>query len=81
MGRNNIAFIIIGVLASATGITLRLLVGRNRFYRRNQSGIQEFKNYRRAVVTPFIENILTYIGWLLIIIGVVCLGAAVFVGK
>lgn len=84
MGRNNIAFIIfiiIGVLLSATGIALQLFVGRRRFYRRNQAGLQGFKNYRSAVFKPFIESLLMYIGWLLIIIGVVCLGAAVFVGK
>lgn len=81
MGRNNIAFIVVGIIALVIGIALRFFVGRRRFYRRNQSGLQGFKNYRSAVFTPFIEGILAYIGWLLIIIGVTSLGAAVFVGK
>ena len=81
MGRHNIAFIVIGVVALTIGIALKLFVGRRRFYRRNQAGLQGFNNYRNAVVIPVVETVLIFIAWLLILVGVVCLTAAVFVGK
>lgn len=80
MGRNNIVFIVLGIVALSMGLAIRLFIGRRRFYRRNQAGLQGFKNYRYALITPFVETILTFIGGLLIIVGVLCLGAAVFVG-
>lgn len=81
MGRNNIAFIVIGASALAIGIALRLFVGRRRFYRRNQAGLQEFKNYRRAIGISFIEKLLMIIGSLLIVIGTLSLIVAVFIGE
>jgi len=81
MGRNNIAFIIIGAIALASGIALKLYVGRKRFYRRNQAGLQGFKNYGNAVIIPVIESILLYIGWLLILVGILSIGAAILIGK
>jgi len=81
MGRNNIAFIVIGVVALTIGIALKLLVSRRRFYRRNQAGLQGFKNYPAAVIIPFFGTILIFIAWLLIVVGILCLIAAVFVGK
>ena len=81
MGRNSIAFVVIGASALTTGIALRLFVGRRRFYRRNQAGLQGFKNYRRAIGISFIEKFLMTISNLLIIIAVFCLIAAVFIGE
>jgi len=81
MERNNIAFMIIGVISLVIGISLKLYVGRRRFYRRNQAGLQTFKYYRNAVVIPVVENVLIFIAWLLILIWLFCLTAAVFVGK
>lgn len=81
MGRNNVAFIVIGASALAIGIALKLFVGRRRFYRRNQAGLQRFKNYRWALFKFFFEKIFSIIGGWLITLGVICLAIAVFVGK
>lgn len=81
MGHNNIAFIVIGASALAIGIALRLFVGRRRFYRRNQAGLQGFKNYRRAIGISFIEKILMLVSSLLIVVGILCLIAAMFIGE
>jgi len=80
MGRNNIVFIVIGAVAFSIGISLKLFVGRRRFYRRNQAGLEQFKNYRGALLIPFVESILTLIGGLFIIIGCLCLSVTMFVG-
>jgi hypothetical protein len=81
MGRNNIAFIVIGASALAIGIALRLFVGRRRFYRRNQAGLQGFKNYRSAIALSFIEKLLMFVGSLLIIIGILFFIVALFIGE
>lgn len=81
MGRNNVAFIIIGGSALAIGIALRLFVCRRRFYRRNQAGLQRFKNYRRAIGISFIEKILMIISSLLIIIGILSFIITSFIGE
>lgn len=79
MDRNNAVLIIFGVLALLIGTALKLFIGRRRFYRRNPAGRQGFKNYRSALLTPFWENVLTFIGGILIIFGVVCLAFAYWI--
>lgn len=64
--------LILGTLALVIGIALKLFVGRRIFYRRNAAGREGFKNYRNALLTPFIESVLTKIGGLLIIFGLLC---------
>lgn len=76
MNRDNAVLIIFGVLALIIGIALKLFVGRKVFYRRNPSGAEGFKNYRNALLTPFWESILAFIGGLLIILGVLALAFA-----
>lgn len=73
MDRNNAFLIIVGILALIIGTALKLFIGRRRFYRRNPAGGQGFKNYRSALLTPFWENILTFTGGVLIILGVISL--------
>ncbi|WP_051951556.1 hypothetical protein [Flavobacterium sp. ASV13] len=73
MNRDNAVLIIFGVLALLIGIILKLYIGRRRFYRRSPSGAEGYKNYRSALLTPFWESILTFIGGLLIIFGIIAL--------
>ncbi|MFP5438835.1 MAG: molybdenum ABC transporter permease [Bacteroidia bacterium] len=80
MGRNNLAFIVIGIIALALGIAIKLFVGRRRFYRRNQAGLEQYKNYRNALFTPFMETVLAFIGGMLVIVGLLSIAAAVLVG-
>jgi hypothetical protein len=76
MNRDNAVLIIFGVLALIIGIALKLFIGRRRFYRRNSLGAEGFKNYRSALLTPFWESTLAFIGGLLIILGVLGLAFA-----
>lgn len=79
MNRNNAVLIIFGVLALIIGIAIKLFIGRRKFYRRNAAGNEGFKNYRNALITPFWERILSFIGGLLIIFGIFCLAMAVWI--
>jgi len=81
MGRNNAAFLFIGLIFLLLGIGIKLFIGRRRFYRRNNAGLQGFKNYRGALLTPFFENILSLIRGILIIAGAFCVGMGVWIGK
>ncbi len=76
MNRDNAVLIIFGVLALVIGIALKLIIGRRRFYRRNSAGGEGYKNYRSALLTPFWESTLTFIGGLLIIFGIIALAFA-----
>jgi hypothetical protein len=80
-GRNNIAFIIIGLIALILGIAIKLFAGRRRFYTRNQAGLQGFKNYRSAIGVSSIERILTFLGGVLIVTGIISLAVALLVEK
>lgn len=63
MNRDNAVLIIFGALALIIGISLKLFIGRRVFYRRNSSGAEGFKNYRNALLTPFLgEHISIYRG-------------------
>lgn len=53
------------------GIVLKLLVGRRKFYRRNVAGLEEYKNYRSALSNRFLNKIMSTIGTILIIVGIV----------
>lgn len=81
MGRNNVVFIVLVLIALVLGIAIKLFIGRRRFYRRNQAGLQSFRNYLNALITPFVESVLAFIGILLIISGIRCLAVSMFVGK
>lgn len=79
MDRNNAVLIIFGVLALIIGTALKLFIGRRNFYRRNSAGGQGFKNYRSALLTPFWESILAFIGGLLVILGIISLVLAYWI--
>jgi hypothetical protein len=53
--------------ASITAI--HLFIGRRRFYRTNVAGIQEFKNYRSAILNQFVEGVLGLISMILFVVG------------
>jgi hypothetical protein len=81
MVRNYIVFIVLGIVALALGISIKIFVGRRKFYRRNQAGLEGFKSYRNALITPFVETVLTFIAALLIIAGAICLAAATITSR
>jgi hypothetical protein len=55
------------------GLALRYLIGKRRFNRRNQAGMELFPSYGAAVVTRLTESLGRIIGALLILVGVVVL--------
>lgn len=73
MDRDNIITTILGIIALILGIVVKLIIGRRIFYRRNAAGYEGFKSYRNALITPFLESVITKIGGLLIIFGGLCL--------
>lgn len=73
MGCDNIVLVLVGSIALILGIVIRLCISRRRFYRRNQAGLETFRNYKDALIISFFEKVFTFIGGLLIIIGVLCL--------
>jgi hypothetical protein len=81
MAHTNTALIIVGIIVLILGIGIKLLIGRRRFYRRNQSGLETFKNYKSALTITFLERASTFIGGLLIIFGLFCLIVGVLAGK
>ncbi|WP_225756883.1 hypothetical protein [Cardiobacterium sp. Marseille-Q4385] len=58
-----------GILFVIIGVTCLLIIGRRRFYRRNESGLEEFDNYTKAVATSFIEGIIQIIATIMIFLG------------
>lgn len=58
-----------GILFVITGVICLLVIGRRRFYRRNEVGLEEFDNYTKAVAITFIEGIISIIAWILIAFG------------
>jgi len=81
MRHDNITLIVIGIIALILGIAIKLFIGRRRFYRRNQSGLETFRNYKGALIISLLEKVITFIGGLLIIIGVLSFGVATFITK
>jgi hypothetical protein len=70
------------LLMFATGavlvaIALRLYVGRRRFYRRNQYGLQVFANYGKSIRVTIFEKLLLFIATTFLVVAVIL--AVVFV--
>lgn len=63
-----LALLVPAAIFGAT-IGLFLWVGRRHFYRTNAAGVEEFKNYRSAVLSGFIEWVAMVLGLLLILPG------------
>ncbi len=60
---------IYGTLCIVVGIALFLIVGRRRFYLRNQSGLEEYKNYSSAVANSCLNKGMKLLGLGLIFMG------------
>lgn len=51
------------------GLSVRHLIGRRRFNRRNAAGRPQFKNYELAVIISFCEHLLNLVASFLIAFG------------
>lgn len=58
-----------GIVLIVVGLALRYIVGRNRFYRRNQTGLQTYENYNKSLAIPLFERLLKVLGTLLLLGG------------
>lgn len=65
--------IILAIVCLFLSIAIYIFVGRRKFYRRNQSGIETFRTYSSSVLTPLGERILKLISLLLFIAGLLLL--------
>jgi len=72
--------IVLGVILLIIGLTLRYLIGRRRFNRRNAAGIPQFSSYGLAVVITCIEKILDVLGFLFFLagLGLTIIGVYIF---
>ena len=61
--------IILGIICLFLSIAIYIFVGRRKFYRRNQSGIETFRSFTNSVLTPLGERILKLVSFLLFIAG------------
>lgn len=50
-----------GIIFLVIGQLIAFYVGRREFYRRNEAGMEEFKNYTSAVTNKIFEKILSII--------------------
>ncbi|HEY8931432.1 MAG TPA: hypothetical protein VIM55_19670 [Mucilaginibacter sp.] len=57
----------IKVLLLTIGLTLRYLIGRRRFNRRNFAGLQVYRSYFIAVLVQLAESLLNITGLLMIL--------------
>ena len=51
----------IAVICFTVSVSLLLWVGRRNFYRNNAAGIQEFKNFRSAVLSSIVEGLAQFV--------------------
>lgn len=64
-----------GIIFLAIGQGIGFYVGRREFYRRNEAGMEEFKNYTSAVTNKIFEKILSIIAGILSVFGIfLCIG-------
>lgn len=54
-------------LGIVISLTLFIWISRRKFYRRNVSGLEEFKSYSSALFNIFGEGFLKLIAWVLLI--------------
>ncbi|WP_413671001.1 hypothetical protein ACEN9X_14350 [Mucilaginibacter sp. Mucisp86] len=65
------------LLLIVTGLLIRCLIGRRRFYRRNVAGLQQFPSFRRAICTTILETLFSMIANLFLLAGMLCLALTV----
>lgn len=61
--------IILAIVCLFLSIAIYIFVGKRKFYRRNQSGIETFRTYSSSVLNPLGERILKLVSFLLFIAG------------
>ena len=49
------------VVFFSVALTLFLWVGRRHFYRTNAAGVEEFENFRSAVLSSIVEGVVTLV--------------------
>ena len=49
--------LLVTVVCFAVSLTLFLWVGRRHFYRTNAAGVEEFENFRSAVLSSIVEGV------------------------
>lgn len=59
------------VVLFVSGVTLFLWVKRRHFYRTNEAGVEEFKNFRSAVLSSVLEGIAMLTGGACFMAGIV----------
>lgn len=72
---------IIGILMVVVGAALHYWLGSRAFKRRNQSGLETFSSYGKAMGTQAGERIILVISRLLIFVGMVWVGSAWLVDR
>ncbi len=58
------------VVFLASALALFLWVGRRHFYRTNEAGVEEFKNYSSAVLSHIVEGVVTLLAGACLLAGV-----------
>ncbi|WP_135230180.1 hypothetical protein [Deinococcus fonticola] len=71
----------IGILMVVVGAVLQFWLGNRAFKRRNQSGLETFSSYGKAMGTQAGERIILVISRLLIFVGLVWVGSAWLVNR
>lgn len=66
--------IILGIVCLSLSITIYIFVGRRKFNRRNQSGIETFSSYSKSVITRFGEGFLKLLALVLFLAGTRLIG-------
>jgi len=63
--------IVVGIIFLVICWVINLIIGRRKFYRRNQAGVEEFESYGKAVGTNLFEGALTKIATGIGVVGII----------
>ncbi len=69
---------VLGAILVVIGIVIRLVIGRNRFYRRGPGGLQQYSSYRRSLLFSFLEWLFGKLAFVMILFGLFLLGTHFF---
>lgn len=70
---------VLGLILILLSIGIYFFSDRRKFYRRNQSGIEEFNSYSDARFTRFMERLLQILRVILLVAGLICCFLALLV--
>lgn len=73
--------LVTGVIFIILAVIMRHFLARRAFYRRNDAGIEEFKNYTSAAVTHFFEKIGYLLAGILMLLGILLIIASLMTGN